>query len=56
LGEDIDMVQVERALQVSFWCIQEQPTQRPSMGKVVQMLEGSWTSRGRRRPSRRTAS
>ncbi|XP_006650869.2 G-type lectin S-receptor-like serine/threonine-protein kinase At1g34300 [Oryza brachyantha] len=39
-GEDIDMVQVERALQVSFWCIQEQPAQRPSMGKVVQMLEG----------------
>ncbi|CAN6297125.1 unnamed protein product [Urochloa humidicola] len=39
-GEDVDMVQVERALQVSFWCIQEQPAQRPSMGKVVQMLEG----------------
>ncbi|OEL14170.1 hypothetical protein BAE44_0024811 [Dichanthelium oligosanthes] len=34
------MVQVERALQVSFWCIQEQPAQRPSIGKVVQMLEG----------------
>jgi len=39
-GEDVDMDQVERALQVSFWCIQEQPAQRPSMGKVVQMLEG----------------
>jgi serine/threonine protein kinase len=39
-GEDMDMAQVERALQVSFWCIQEQPAQRPSMGKVVQMLEG----------------
>ncbi|OEL19615.1 hypothetical protein BAE44_0019366 [Dichanthelium oligosanthes] len=39
-GEDIDMVQVERALQVSFWCIQEQLAQRPSMGKVVQVLEG----------------
>ncbi|GJM97188.1 hypothetical protein PR202_ga14095 [Eleusine coracana subsp. coracana] len=39
-GEDIDMAQVHRALQVSFWCIQEQPAQRPSMGKVVQMLEG----------------
>ncbi|XP_062214035.1 G-type lectin S-receptor-like serine/threonine-protein kinase At1g34300 [Phragmites australis] len=38
--EDIDMIQVERALQVSFWCIQEQPAQRQSMGKVVQMLEG----------------
>ncbi|XP_066381541.1 G-type lectin S-receptor-like serine/threonine-protein kinase At1g34300 [Miscanthus floridulus] len=39
-AEDLDMAQVERALQVSFWCIQEQPAQRPSMGKVVQMLEG----------------
>ncbi|XP_044945803.1 G-type lectin S-receptor-like serine/threonine-protein kinase At1g34300 [Hordeum vulgare subsp. vulgare] len=39
-GEEVDMAQVERALQVSFWCIQEQPSQRPSMGKVVQMLEG----------------
>lgn len=38
--EDIDMAQAERALQVSFWCIQEQPVQRPTMGKVVQMLEG----------------
>ncbi|KAK4391174.1 G-type lectin S-receptor-like serine/threonine-protein kinase [Sesamum angolense] len=34
------MDQVLRAIQVSFWCIQEQPSQRPMMGKVVQMLEG----------------
>lgn len=40
LGEDIIMDEVERAIQVSFWCIQEQPSQRPSMGKVVKMLEG----------------
>ncbi|XP_073004333.1 G-type lectin S-receptor-like serine/threonine-protein kinase At1g34300 [Typha latifolia] len=38
--QEVDMGQVERAVQVSFWCIQEQPSQRPSMGKVVQMLEG----------------
>ncbi|XP_074279532.1 G-type lectin S-receptor-like serine/threonine-protein kinase At1g34300 [Silene latifolia] len=37
---EVDMVQVTRAIQVSFWCIQEQPSQRPMMGKVVQMLEG----------------
>ncbi|CAM0877826.1 unnamed protein product [Alopecurus aequalis] len=37
---DVDMAQAERALQVCFWCIQEQPSQRPTMGKVVQMLEG----------------
>uniref|UniRef100_A0A7C9B0U3 Receptor-like serine/threonine-protein kinase n=1 Tax=Opuntia streptacantha TaxID=393608 RepID=A0A7C9B0U3_OPUST len=36
----VDMDQVIRAIQVSFWCIQEQPSQRPTMGKVVQMLEG----------------
>ncbi|KAL5715774.1 hypothetical protein ACHQM5_017548 [Ranunculus cassubicifolius] len=41
LGEhEIDMEQVKRAIEVSFWCIQEQPSQRPTMGKVVQMLEG----------------
>ncbi|KAI3917242.1 hypothetical protein MKX01_000019 [Papaver californicum] len=37
---ELDMDQVLRAVQVSFWCIQEQPSQRPKMGKVVQMLEG----------------
>ncbi|KAM3306056.1 G-type lectin S-receptor-like serine/threonine-protein kinase [Capsicum chacoense] len=39
-NQEIDMEQVIRAIQVSFWCIQEQPSQRPTMGKVVQMLEG----------------
>ncbi|MCL7027964.1 hypothetical protein MKW94_026420 [Papaver nudicaule] len=38
--QEVDMEQVMRAIQVSFWCIQEQPSQRPKMGKVVQMLEG----------------
>ncbi|KAL9245508.1 hypothetical protein vseg_019152 [Gypsophila vaccaria] len=37
---EVDMGQMTRAIQVSFWCIQEQPSQRPMMGKVVQMLEG----------------
>uniref|UniRef100_A0A5B6YSI8 Receptor-like serine/threonine-protein kinase n=1 Tax=Davidia involucrata TaxID=16924 RepID=A0A5B6YSI8_DAVIN len=37
---EVDMEQMVRAIQVSFWCIQEQPSQRPMMGKVVQMLEG----------------
>lgn len=39
-NQEMDMEQVIRAIQVSFWCIQEQPSQRPTMGKVVQMLEG----------------
>lgn len=40
VDQDVDMDQVTRAIQVSFWCIQEQPSHRPMMGKVVQMLEG----------------
>ncbi|CAN7093290.1 unnamed protein product [Brassica rapa subsp. narinosa] len=42
LSEDqtVDMEQVRRMVQTSFWCIQEQPLLRPTMGKVVQMLEG----------------
>ncbi|XP_012471231.1 G-type lectin S-receptor-like serine/threonine-protein kinase At1g34300 [Gossypium raimondii] len=39
-SKDVDMEQITRAIQVSFWCIQEQPSHRPMMGKVVQMLEG----------------
>lgn len=39
-AHEVDMGQVLRAIQVGFWCIQEQPSQRPMMGKVVQMLEG----------------
>ena len=38
--ETVDMEQVTRMVQASFWCIQKHPSQRPSMGKVVQMLEG----------------
>jgi serine/threonine protein kinase len=33
-------VRVEIALNVAFWCIQEDMYLRPSMNKVVQMLEG----------------
>ncbi|CAK9167234.1 unnamed protein product [Ilex paraguariensis] len=39
-SQEVDMDQVLRVIQVSFWCIHEQPSQRPMMGKVVQMLEG----------------
>ncbi|XP_028804329.1 G-type lectin S-receptor-like serine/threonine-protein kinase At1g34300 [Neltuma alba] len=37
---EVDLEEVKRAIMVSFWCIQEQPLQRPTMSKVVQMLEG----------------
>ncbi|CAI0555668.1 unnamed protein product [Linum tenue] len=45
LGDDKDamedMVRVERLVKVSIWCIQEDPSLRPSMKKVVHMLEGA---------------
>lgn len=37
---DVNIPQVTKAVEVSFWCIQEQPSHRPTMGRVVQMLEG----------------
>ncbi|KAJ4850962.1 hypothetical protein Tsubulata_002493 [Turnera subulata] len=36
-----DMKKVERFLMVAIWCIQEEPSLRPAMKKVVQMLEGA---------------
>ncbi|KAK7315416.1 hypothetical protein VNO77_33962 [Canavalia gladiata] len=38
--QEVDMEQVKRAIQACFWCIHEQPSQRPTMSRVVQMLEG----------------
>ncbi|TKY46138.1 G-type lectin S-receptor serine/threonine-protein kinase [Spatholobus suberectus] len=38
--QEVDMEQVRRAILASFWCIQEQPSQRPTMSRVLQMLEG----------------
>ncbi|KAF5207491.1 G-type lectin S-receptor-like serine/threonine-protein kinase [Thalictrum thalictroides] len=37
----LDEEQLVRALQVAFWCIQDEVWMRPSMGEVVKMLEGS---------------
>ncbi|KAL5707875.1 hypothetical protein ACHQM5_018728 [Ranunculus cassubicifolius] len=37
---EMEMEQIKRCIEASFWCMQEQPSQRPSMGKVLQMLEG----------------
>ncbi|GLJ35623.1 hypothetical protein SUGI_0716000 [Cryptomeria japonica] len=37
----IDAAQLERMVLVGLWCIQEDPILRPSMKKVVQMLEGT---------------
>ena len=40
LGHQVDADQFERTVRTAFWCIQDEPSARPSMGKVVQMLEG----------------
>ena len=34
------MKRVERFVKIGIWCIQEDPSLRPSMKKVIQMLEG----------------
>ncbi|XP_074566778.1 G-type lectin S-receptor-like serine/threonine-protein kinase LECRK3 [Curcuma longa] len=36
-----DMKKVERLVRVSLWCIQEDPSLRPTMQKVTQMLDGA---------------
>jgi len=35
-----DMNRLERLVIVAIWCIQEDPSRRPTMKKVTQMLEG----------------
>ncbi|XVF60816.1 hypothetical protein PTKIN_Ptkin08bG0078300 [Pterospermum kingtungense] len=36
----IDMRRLERLVMVAIWCIREDPSLRPSMKMVTQMLEG----------------
>ncbi|KAF8763003.1 hypothetical protein HU200_008851 [Digitaria exilis] len=37
---DVDVEELERACMVACWCVQEDESMRPTMGAVVQMLEG----------------
>lgn len=39
-SQEINLEEVKRMLLACFWCMQEQPSKRPTMGKVLQMLEG----------------
>nr|GMC64417.1 G-type lectin S-receptor-like serine/threonine-protein kinase LECRK3 [Ipomoea batatas] len=39
--EEVEKRQVERMVRISLWCIQEEPSLRPSMKKVLLMLEGT---------------
>ncbi|KAG2671307.1 hypothetical protein I3843_14G125200 [Carya illinoinensis] len=45
LGKDeeamSDMKRVERYVMIAIWCIQEDPSLRPAMKKVIQMMEGA---------------
>ncbi|KAH7662291.1 S-receptor-like serine/threonine-protein kinase protein [Dioscorea alata] len=40
LNGEANMEEVDRACRVACWCIQDLESQRPTMGLVVQMLEG----------------
>lgn len=40
LEGDADVEEVTRVIKVASWCVQDDEAQRPSMGHVVQMLEG----------------
>ncbi|KAF3792824.1 G-type lectin S-receptor-like serine/threonine-protein kinase [Nymphaea thermarum] len=40
LEGDVDADELMRCLRVAFWCLQENASTRPTMGKVVKMLEG----------------
>jgi tRNA A-37 threonylcarbamoyl transferase component Bud32 len=39
--EEADKKQVERMVKLGIWCIQDEPSLRPSMKKVLLMLEGT---------------
>jgi hypothetical protein len=40
-GTDVDKRQLERMVKVGLWCILDEPSLRPSMKKVLLMLEGT---------------
>jgi hypothetical protein len=40
LHGDFDLAEVERVCRVACWCIQDDESDRPTMGEVVQVLEG----------------
>ncbi|XP_030948336.1 G-type lectin S-receptor-like serine/threonine-protein kinase LECRK1 [Quercus lobata] len=40
-GKDVDKRQLERIIKVGLWCILDEPSLRPSMKKVLLMLEGT---------------
>ncbi|XVF07258.1 hypothetical protein REPUB_Repub06bG0123000 [Reevesia pubescens] len=41
LKDEVDVEELERALRISFWCLQADERVKPSMGEVVKVLEGT---------------
>jgi thiamine kinase-like enzyme len=39
--EEVDAESLERMVKIGLWCIEDDPVARPSMKKVIQMLEGT---------------
>ncbi|KAD2804428.1 hypothetical protein E3N88_37805 [Mikania micrantha] len=39
--EDVELKRLEQMVKIGLWCIQEEPSLRPSMKRVVLMLEGT---------------
>ncbi|GLJ28140.1 hypothetical protein SUGI_0552880 [Cryptomeria japonica] len=39
--EDDEDIVIEKLSMLGLWCIQYDPSQRPSMSRVIQMLEGT---------------
>ncbi|VAH21852.1 unnamed protein product [Triticum turgidum subsp. durum] len=40
LVNDVDLRELERACMVACWCVQDSESSRPTMGEIVQILEG----------------
>ncbi|KAJ0097000.1 hypothetical protein Patl1_27799 [Pistacia atlantica] len=40
-NEEVELKQLERVIKVALWCIIDEPSLRPSMKKVLLMLEGT---------------
>ncbi|KAL5560337.1 hypothetical protein UlMin_036548 [Ulmus minor] len=41
LDAEVEKNELQRMIEIGLWCIQEEPSLRPSMKKVVLMLEGT---------------
>ena len=39
-GEEVDKITLENMVKLALWCIQDEPVLRPSMKRVLLMLEG----------------